>query len=61
MGDGLKGVSVSKSENILSVIQKNTLRSGVYNGGEMEAISIRLYPSKGLRLSTKILDWLDGF
>ncbi|GKA20885.1 root primordium defective 1-like protein [Tanacetum coccineum] len=61
MGDGLKGLTVAKSEKILSVIQKNALRSGVYSGGEMEEISIPLYPSKGLRLRTKILDWLDGF
>ncbi|PWA56505.1 Plant organelle RNA recognition domain-containing protein [Artemisia annua] len=61
MGDGLKGLAVSKSEKILSVIQKNALRSGVYSGGEMEAILIPLFPSKGLRLRTKILDWLDGF
>ncbi|GJT55812.1 protein root primordium defective 1 [Tanacetum coccineum] len=59
MGDGLKGLTVAKSEKILSVIQKNALRSGVYSGGEMEAISIPLYPSKGLRLRTKILDWSD--
>ncbi|KAI3732944.1 hypothetical protein L1987_64156 [Smallanthus sonchifolius] len=64
MGDGLKGLSVVqpvKDEKILSVIQSSALRSGVYNGGRMEAISIPLFPSKGLRLRTKILDWLDGF
>ncbi|GJV00919.1 protein root primordium defective 1 [Tanacetum coccineum] len=61
IGDGLKGLTVVKSEKILSVIQKNMLRSGVYSGGEMEAILIPLYPSKGLRLRTKILDWSDGF
>lgn len=64
MGDGLKGLAVMKSEKgekILSVIQKNALKSGVYNGGQMEAISIPLFPSKGLRLRTKILDWMDGF
>ncbi|GKB13207.1 protein WHAT'S THIS FACTOR 9, mitochondrial [Tanacetum coccineum] len=49
IGDGLKGLTVVKSEKILSVIQKNMLRSGVYSGGEMEAISIPLYPYKGLR------------
>ncbi|KAD4584719.1 hypothetical protein E3N88_22320 [Mikania micrantha] len=64
MGDGLKGLSVvqtEKDEKIWSVIQRNALRSGVYIGGQMEAISIPLFPSKGLRLKTKILDWLDRF
>lgn len=62
MGDGLKGLTVvERGEKILTVIQKNALRNGVYGGGEMEAISIPLFPSKGLRLRTKILDWLDGF
>ena len=57
----MKGLAVSKSEKILSVIQKNALRSGVYSGGEMEAISISSFHSKGLRLGTKILAWLDEF
>ncbi|KAI7738106.1 hypothetical protein M8C21_014515 [Ambrosia artemisiifolia] len=61
MGDGMKGLSVVHTEKMLSVIQKNALRSGVYNGGQMESISFPLFPSKGLRLRSKILDWLDGF
>lgn len=64
MGDGLKGLSVvetGKEEKIWSVVQRNALRSGGYNGGTMETVSIPLFPSKGLRLRTKILDWLDGF
>lgn len=64
MGDGLKGLAVvesEKGEKILSILERNALRGGVYNGGEMEAIAIPLFPSKGLRLRTKILDWLDGF
>ncbi|KAK1437114.1 hypothetical protein QVD17_02899 [Tagetes erecta] len=64
MGDGLKGLSVvetGKEEKIWSVVQRNAFRSGVYNDGTMEAVSIPLFPSKGLRLRTKILDWLDGF
>ncbi|XP_076935377.1 protein WHAT'S THIS FACTOR 9, mitochondrial-like [Bidens hawaiensis] len=56
MGDGLKGLSVVETQNMLSMIQKNALRSG-----RTEDISISLFPSKGLRLKTKILDWLDGF
>ncbi|KAI3685837.1 hypothetical protein L6452_35097 [Arctium lappa] len=43
MGDGLKGLAVVKSEKgekILSVLERNALRSGVYNGGQMEAIAI---------------------
>ncbi|CAH1413626.1 unnamed protein product [Lactuca virosa] len=57
MGDGLKGlfvVKTEKDENILSVLERNALRNG-------EGISIPLFPSKGLRLKTKILDWLDHF
>ncbi|KAI7738104.1 hypothetical protein M8C21_014513 [Ambrosia artemisiifolia] len=61
MGDGMKGLSVVHTEKMLSVIQKNALRSGVYNCGQMESISFPLFPSKGLRLRSKILDWLDGF
>ncbi|XP_024972996.1 protein WHAT'S THIS FACTOR 1 [Cynara cardunculus var. scolymus] len=61
MEDGLKGLAVVKSEKVLSVLERNALRSGVDNGGQMDAISIPLFPSKGLRLRTKILDWLDGF
>ncbi|KAL7608373.1 hypothetical protein Lser_V15G12382 [Lactuca serriola] len=57
MGDGLKGLSVVKTEKdkkILSLLERNALRNG-------EGISIPLFPSKGLRLKTKILDWLDHF
>lgn len=64
MEDGLKGLTVveaRKGEKILSVIQKNAYNNGVYNDGRMEPVSIPLFPSKGLRLRTKILDWLDGF
>ncbi|KAM0048539.1 putative plant organelle RNA recognition domain-containing protein [Helianthus debilis subsp. tardiflorus] len=61
MGDELKGLSAVQTEKTLSVIQKNALRTGVYNGGQMESISFPLFPSKGLRLRSKILDWLDGF
>ncbi|KAJ0836985.1 putative plant organelle RNA recognition domain-containing protein [Helianthus annuus] len=61
MGDGLKGLSAVQTKKTLSVIQKNALRTGVYNGGKMESISFPMFPSKGLRLRSKILDWLDGF
>ncbi|KAI3763742.1 hypothetical protein L2E82_13738 [Cichorium intybus] len=57
MGDGLKGLAVVKTEKdkkILSVLEKNASRS-------IEAFMIPFFPSKGLRLKTKILDWLDHF
>jgi len=50
-------VETGKEEKIWSVAQRRWL----YNGGTMEAVSIPLFPSKGLRLRTKILDWVDGF
>lgn len=61
MEDGLKGLAVERDENILSVLQKNALKRGVYKGEPMEPIAFPLYPSKGLRLKTKIADWLDEF
>nr|XP_043636718.1 protein WHAT'S THIS FACTOR 9, mitochondrial isoform X2 [Erigeron canadensis] len=64
MGDGLKGLSVVNSgncERIMSVLQRNALRNGSCIGGPMDAIAIPLFPSKGMRLRTKILDWLDDF
>ncbi|KAJ0478602.1 putative plant organelle RNA recognition domain-containing protein [Helianthus annuus] len=36
MGDGMKGLSAVQTKKTLSVIQKNALRTGVYNGGKME-------------------------
>jgi hypothetical protein len=64
MEEGLKGLafeSEGKIERIFSVMQKNAMGRGVYSGGEMEVIAFPLFPSKGLRLKTKISDWLDGF
>ncbi|KAL8028679.1 hypothetical protein ABFX02_14G176700 [Erythranthe guttata] len=65
--DGLKGLSVFEESNngnkrkIFSTIQKNAMNSGVYSGGENEAIAFPLFPSKGLRLKQKIKDWLVEF
>ncbi|KAL0409182.1 UNVERIFIED_CONTAM: protein WHAT'S THIS FACTOR 9, mitochondrial [Sesamum radiatum] len=65
--DGLKGLAISqeyddrKGGKILSMMQKNAMSRGVYNGGGNEAIAFPLFPSKGLRLKHKIKDWLDEF
>lgn len=64
MEEGLKGLAVEiegNEERVLSVMQKNAMRKGVYSGGEMESIAFPLFPSKGVRLKTKISDWLDEF
>lgn len=64
--DGLKGLAVSdecdgKGDKILSMMQKNAMAKGTYNGGADEAIAFSLFPSKGLRLKHKIKDWLHEF
>lgn len=64
MEEGIKGLAVESdrnSERIFSVMEKNAMRAGLYSGGEMEAIAFPLFPSKGLRLKTKISKWLDEF
>ncbi|OMP01087.1 hypothetical protein COLO4_12168 [Corchorus olitorius] len=60
--DGLKGLAVdSEGEKILSMMQRNAMKNGVYFGGTMEGIEFPLFPSKGLRLRTKIESWLNEF
>lgn len=64
--DGLKGLAVidegdGKGDKVLSMIQKNAMRKGIYSGGADEAIAFPLFPSKGLRLKHKIKDWLHEF
>lgn len=64
MDEGVKGLAVESDRNskrIFSVMEKNAMRAGLYSGGEMEAIAFPLFPSKGLRLKTKISKWLDEF
>ncbi|KAK6143401.1 hypothetical protein DH2020_023749 [Rehmannia glutinosa] len=65
--DGLKGLAVFEEHDggeggkILSMMQRNAIRSGIYSGGADEAIAFPLFPSKGLRLKQKIKDWLNEF
>ncbi|KAL8513440.1 hypothetical protein ACS0TY_012775 [Phlomoides rotata] len=61
--DGLKGLAVLDDcgDKILSTMQKNAMKRGVYGGGADEAIEFPLYPSKGLRLKQKIKVWLAEF
>ncbi|KAG8651146.1 hypothetical protein MANES_07G095604v8 [Manihot esculenta] len=54
--DGLKGLGVESREKLLSVLQKNAMRKGLYSGEPMETIDFPFFPSKGLRLRRKILD-----
>ncbi|CAN6710560.1 unnamed protein product [Malus baccata var. baccata] len=61
MEDGLRGLAVESSEKVLSVVQRNAMKRGVYNGAPMEAVEFPLFPSKGLRLRRKIVGWLEEF
>nr|GMC90408.1 protein ROOT PRIMORDIUM DEFECTIVE 1 [Ipomoea batatas] len=63
MGDGLKGLALNNegNEKVLSVMQRNAMKRGVYGGGENETIEFPTFPSKGLRLRRKIIDWYDEF
>ncbi|XP_030928651.1 protein WHAT'S THIS FACTOR 9, mitochondrial [Quercus lobata] len=61
MEDGLKGLAVECEEKVLSVIQKNAMKKGVYFGEPMEAIEFPFFPRKDARLRRKIDDWLKEF
>nr|GMC88915.1 protein ROOT PRIMORDIUM DEFECTIVE 1 [Ipomoea batatas] len=63
MGDGLKGLALNNegNEKVLSVMQRNAMKRGVYDGGVNETIAFPTFPSKGLRLRRKIIDWYDEF
>lgn len=61
MEDGDKALAVDCNEKVLSILQKNAMNQGVYNGKWMEPISFPLCPSKGLRLKRKISNWLEEF
>lgn len=62
MEDGVKGLAVEGGEDrVLSVLQRNAMKKGVYSGEPNEAIEFPLFPSKGLRLRTKIENWLQEF
>ncbi|KAJ4845797.1 wtf element Wtf9 [Turnera subulata] len=61
LDDGLKGLAVVSEERVLSVLQRNAMKKGVYFGEPREAIEFPLFPSKGLRLRRKIEDWLKEF
>ncbi|WRX23167.1 Plant organelle RNA recognition domain - like 10 [Theobroma cacao] len=57
MEDELKGLAVeSEGEKVLSTMQRNATKNGVYFGGTMEGIGFPIFPSKGLRLKRKIED-----
>lgn len=61
MEDGFPGLAIECEGKVLSVMQKKAMKKGIYSGGSMEAIEFPLFPSKGLRLRTKIRDWLSEF
>ncbi|KAK9735309.1 hypothetical protein RND81_04G197800 [Saponaria officinalis] len=59
--DGEQAVAVDCQETILSVLQKNAMKRGEYNGGRREPIAFPLFPSKRSKLKRKIACWLDEF
>lgn len=61
MEEGLKGLAIENDSRVLSVLQKNGIKRGLCKGEPMETISFPLFPSKGLRLKKKIIDWLEEF
>ncbi|OVA19066.1 Plant organelle RNA recognition domain [Macleaya cordata] len=61
MEDGLRGLGVDTEERMLSLIQKNAIKRGVYLEGSSMPLAIPLFPSKGLRLKRKISNWLNEF
>lgn len=61
MEDGDRALAVDCGEKMLSTLQKNLVGRGMCNGGWMEPIPFPLFPSRGLRLKTKISAWLDEF
>ncbi|KAK7392895.1 hypothetical protein VNO78_21345 [Psophocarpus tetragonolobus] len=62
MEDGLKGLALDCGQNkIYSVMEKNAMKRGSYNGGPMEAMEFPFCPSKGLRMKRKIENWLQEF
>lgn len=63
MEDGLKGLAVENSgdEKVLSALQRNALKRGLYVGEPMEPIQFPFFPPKGLRLKRKIDHWFNEF
>ncbi|VFQ61394.1 unnamed protein product [Cuscuta campestris] len=60
MSDGLTGLALKNNnlnDRVLSVMQKNAIKRGWDN----ETIPFPIFPSKGLRLRRKIIDWWDEF
>ncbi|OVA13294.1 Plant organelle RNA recognition domain [Macleaya cordata] len=54
-------LSMDTEERMLSLIQKNVIKGGVYLEGSLMPLAIPLFPSKGLRLKRKISNWLNEF
>lgn len=63
MEDGLKGLAVENigEEKVLSVLQRNAMKRGLYVGEPMEPIEFPFFPQKGLRLKRKIDHWFNEF
>ncbi|KAK9187148.1 hypothetical protein WN944_018539 [Citrus x changshan-huyou] len=63
MEDGLKGLAVENigEEKVLSVLQRNAMKRGLYVGEPMEPIEFPFFPQKGLRLKRKIDHWFNDF
>ncbi|XP_057979141.1 protein WHAT'S THIS FACTOR 9, mitochondrial [Malania oleifera] len=61
MEDEMMGLAVESKERVLSVMQRNTIKRGIYYEGSERTIEFPMFPSKGLRLRRKIANWLDEF
>ncbi|MED6134603.1 wtf element Wtf9 [Stylosanthes scabra] len=61
MEGGLKALAVERRENVFSAMEDNAMKRGLISGCPMETIEFPFFPSKGLRLRTKIQNWLDEF
>ena len=62
MEDGLKGLAIESRERVYSVMEENAMEKGMYyDGSQTEAIEFPFFPSKALRMKTKIENWLHEF
>ncbi|XP_027186288.1 protein WHAT'S THIS FACTOR 9, mitochondrial [Cicer arietinum] len=62
MEDGLKGLAIENRERVYSVLEKNAMKRGLYfDGSPTEAIEFPFFPSKALRMKSKIENWLHEF
>ncbi|KAI5431796.1 protein WHAT'S THIS FACTOR 9, mitochondrial [Lathyrus oleraceus] len=62
MEDGLKGLALESRERVYSVLEKNAIKGGLnFDGSSADAIEFPFFPSKALRVKSKIVIWLHEF